>query len=82
MHSLPTHVIFANIKQALGVMDDLQSPLVYYASEQVINAYELELERRMPEPYLEYDQDGHVIINEVIGFTDEGKEIWILSPNQ
>lgn len=66
MNSLPIHIIFANIKQL---------PKQYLTT--VLVAYELELESRIPEPYLEYDQDGNVIINEVIGFTDEGEEIWV-----
>ena len=36
-----------------------------------------ELQSRCPESFIEYDADGNVITGEVIGYTDEGKEIWI-----
>lgn len=71
MSSLPVHIIFEKLRLVYN-FGRLAEPDWYH----LMLIYNLELESRQPEPYLEYDQDGNVIVNEVIGYTEKGEEIW------
>lgn len=71
MNRLPTHIIFQNIKECL------QS--ILWTSKLTLSLYNDELEKRIPDDIpVEYDSQGNIITNEVVGYTDEGSEVWIL----
>jgi hypothetical protein len=62
-----------------------RNPVATYEHETIrmeLQFYDYELLSRQPPPREpEYDQDGNRIISEMIGYSDEGEEVWTSKQN-